>query len=371
MEVLFHSPVRLRHHQAARVLRRRLLHHPQRRRRVLQRHPGLGLRHRPRLPRQPRATRTSPRPDAITTRLLTQFAAGPAGTAHPAVDNLARLGIRAGGRTASGPGRRLTIRAVSYRPTGTTVTQGQDRVLRVVGVGGNSMPDTMRAFVIKKVGETGVVEKPIPEPGPEEAIVKTTAALICTSDVHTVKGALPVPDGRTLGHESVGRHPQARLGGHRLRGGPARRRLRGDALLPVQLLPARLHQPVRRPARRLQVHRPDGRQHGRVLRRPGGAGQPHADPRRPHRRPGRLHLRHAHHRFHGRRARLPAVRRDRRGLRAGPGRPVRHHGREPDGRRAGSSRSSPGRSARRWPSSSARTTSWTSPRATRSSRSWT
>ena len=43
------------------------------------------------------------------------------------------------------------------------------------------MTGTMRAFVIKKVGETGVVEKPIPEPGPEEAIVKTTASPICTS----------------------------------------------------------------------------------------------------------------------------------------------------------------------------------------------
>lgn len=53
------------------------------------------------------------------------------------------------------------------------------------------MTGTMRAFVIKTLGETGVVEKPIPEPGPEEAIVRTTAALICTSDVHTVKGALP------------------------------------------------------------------------------------------------------------------------------------------------------------------------------------
>lgn len=66
------------------------------------------------------------------------------------------------------------------------------------------MTDTMRALIIKRVGETAVVDKPIPEPGPEEAIVRTTAALICTSDVHTVKGALPVPDGRTLGHESVG-----------------------------------------------------------------------------------------------------------------------------------------------------------------------
>lgn len=66
------------------------------------------------------------------------------------------------------------------------------------------MPETMKSFVIKTVGATEVVEKPIPDPGPEEAIVRTTAALICTSDVHTVKGALPVPDGRTLGHESVG-----------------------------------------------------------------------------------------------------------------------------------------------------------------------
>jgi threonine dehydrogenase-like Zn-dependent dehydrogenase len=66
------------------------------------------------------------------------------------------------------------------------------------------MTATMSAFVINKVGETAVVQKPIPRPGPEEAVVRTTAALICTSDVHTVKGALPVEPGRTLGHESVG-----------------------------------------------------------------------------------------------------------------------------------------------------------------------
>ncbi len=63
---------------------------------------------------------------------------------------------------------------------------------------------TMRAFVIAGVGRTAVVEKPIPVPGPDEAVVRTTAALICTSDVHTVRGAIPVPAGRTLGHESVG-----------------------------------------------------------------------------------------------------------------------------------------------------------------------
>jgi isopropanol dehydrogenase (NADP+) len=66
------------------------------------------------------------------------------------------------------------------------------------------MAGSMRAFVMTHVGATEVVEKPIPEPGLEEAVVRTTAAMICTSDVHTVKGALPVEDGRTLGHESVG-----------------------------------------------------------------------------------------------------------------------------------------------------------------------
>ncbi len=66
------------------------------------------------------------------------------------------------------------------------------------------MTATMRALVMKEIGVTEVVDKPIPEPGPEEAVVRTSAALICTSDVHTVKGALPVPPGRTLGHESVG-----------------------------------------------------------------------------------------------------------------------------------------------------------------------
>jgi threonine dehydrogenase-like Zn-dependent dehydrogenase len=66
------------------------------------------------------------------------------------------------------------------------------------------MPDNMRAFVMKQVGEVAVVDKPIPEPGPNEAVVRTTTALVCTSDVHTVKGAIPIEPNRTLGHEAVG-----------------------------------------------------------------------------------------------------------------------------------------------------------------------
>jgi threonine dehydrogenase-like Zn-dependent dehydrogenase len=40
------------------------------------------------------------------------------------------------------------------------------------------------------IGKTGVVEKTVPRPGPNDAIVRTTAALICTSDSHTVLGAI-------------------------------------------------------------------------------------------------------------------------------------------------------------------------------------
>ena len=66
------------------------------------------------------------------------------------------------------------------------------------------MAATMKAFVMKQLGAVAVMEKPIPEPGPNDAVVKTTAALICTSDVHTVGGAIGERTNLTLGHEAVG-----------------------------------------------------------------------------------------------------------------------------------------------------------------------
>jgi threonine dehydrogenase-like Zn-dependent dehydrogenase len=66
------------------------------------------------------------------------------------------------------------------------------------------MSDQMRAFVMEGIGHVALREKPIPTPGPNDAIVRTTAALICTSDSHTVKGAIGDRHGLTLGHESVG-----------------------------------------------------------------------------------------------------------------------------------------------------------------------
>lgn len=66
------------------------------------------------------------------------------------------------------------------------------------------MSQTMRTFVMKRIGETALVEKPVPDPGPNDAVVKTTAALICTSDCHTVGGAIGERCNLTLGHEAVG-----------------------------------------------------------------------------------------------------------------------------------------------------------------------
>ena len=62
----------------------------------------------------------------------------------------------------------------------------------------------MRAFVMKSLGSVGFMDKPMPTLGPDDAIVKTTRALICTSDSHTVRGAVGPRENLTLGHEAVG-----------------------------------------------------------------------------------------------------------------------------------------------------------------------
>jgi threonine dehydrogenase-like Zn-dependent dehydrogenase len=63
---------------------------------------------------------------------------------------------------------------------------------------------TMQAFVMRGLNDVGFAEKPIPTPGPNDAVIKTTKALICTSDVHTVGGAIGERSNLTIGHEAVG-----------------------------------------------------------------------------------------------------------------------------------------------------------------------
>ncbi len=62
----------------------------------------------------------------------------------------------------------------------------------------------MKAFVMKKVGAVGFVEKDRPKCGHLDAILRPTKGLICTSDVHTVHGAIGERQNLTLGHEVVG-----------------------------------------------------------------------------------------------------------------------------------------------------------------------
>jgi isopropanol dehydrogenase (NADP+) len=62
----------------------------------------------------------------------------------------------------------------------------------------------MKAFVMRQIGRVGFMDKPIPRPGPNDAIVQTTRALICTSDSRTVSGSIGPRENLTLGHEAVG-----------------------------------------------------------------------------------------------------------------------------------------------------------------------
>lgn len=67
------------------------------------------------------------------------------------------------------------------------------------------MSNMMKTFVMKRIGELGFMDKPVPQPGPNDAVVKTTRALVCTSDTHTIGGAIGERSNLTLGHEAVGR----------------------------------------------------------------------------------------------------------------------------------------------------------------------
>lgn len=63
---------------------------------------------------------------------------------------------------------------------------------------------TMKAAVFVEPGRIELREKPIPEVGPTDALIKVTTTTICGTDVHILKGEYPVQSGLTVGHEPVG-----------------------------------------------------------------------------------------------------------------------------------------------------------------------
>jgi alcohol dehydrogenase len=62
----------------------------------------------------------------------------------------------------------------------------------------------MKALIFSSPGHIELVEKPIPRPGPTDALIKITTTTICGTDVHILKGEYPVRPGLTIGHEPVG-----------------------------------------------------------------------------------------------------------------------------------------------------------------------
>ena len=62
----------------------------------------------------------------------------------------------------------------------------------------------MKAAIFIGPGRIALDEKPIPEVGPLDALVRVTTTTICGTDVHILKGEYPVRKGLTVGHEPVG-----------------------------------------------------------------------------------------------------------------------------------------------------------------------
>ncbi|HET7464131.1 MAG TPA: NAD(P)-dependent alcohol dehydrogenase [Longimicrobium sp.] len=63
---------------------------------------------------------------------------------------------------------------------------------------------TMKAAVFVAPGRIELQERPIPEVGPGDALLRVTTTTICGTDVHILKGEYPVAPGRVIGHEPVG-----------------------------------------------------------------------------------------------------------------------------------------------------------------------
>ncbi|WCW51912.1 NAD(P)-dependent alcohol dehydrogenase [Pseudomonas aeruginosa] len=66
------------------------------------------------------------------------------------------------------------------------------------------MSKMMKAAVFIQPGRIELVDKPIPDVGPNDALVRITTTTLCGTDVHILKGEYPVAPGLTVGHEPVG-----------------------------------------------------------------------------------------------------------------------------------------------------------------------
>lgn len=66
------------------------------------------------------------------------------------------------------------------------------------------MAEHMRAAIFIAPGQIILGEKPVPQVGPLDALVRITTTTICGTDIHILNGEYPVASGLTIGHEPVG-----------------------------------------------------------------------------------------------------------------------------------------------------------------------
>jgi len=66
------------------------------------------------------------------------------------------------------------------------------------------MTAMMKAAIFIEPGRIELADKPIPDVGPNDALIRITTTTICGTDVHILKGEYPVAKGLTIGHEPVG-----------------------------------------------------------------------------------------------------------------------------------------------------------------------
>ncbi|RSV14788.1 NAD(P)-dependent alcohol dehydrogenase [Sphingomonas sp. ABOLG] len=66
------------------------------------------------------------------------------------------------------------------------------------------MSQMMKAAVFVEPNRIVLDDKPVPDVGPLDALIRVTTTTICGTDVHILKGEYPVARGLTVGHEPVG-----------------------------------------------------------------------------------------------------------------------------------------------------------------------
>lgn len=66
------------------------------------------------------------------------------------------------------------------------------------------MTQMMNAAVFVEPNRIVLQDKPLPDVGPLDALIRITTTTICGTDVHILKGEYPVEKGLTIGHEPVG-----------------------------------------------------------------------------------------------------------------------------------------------------------------------